>query len=149
MVQELVDKVASKCDSHMNDTTTSRTVKPSQGWRWRKKRQGKSSTQTSVSSSQSQWSLVSGQSPDSENPEHRDRGNHNARARHCCVARKGFDRFEAQRLQRLLRRNRKSCDREILEGKNDRRCNIPVKQLETFFQEEYSEKVINEDHPPD
>ena len=149
MVQALVDKVASKCEFHMDDATTSRPVKPNQGWRWRKKkRHGQNSTQTSVSSSQSQGSPAGQQNPVSENPVQNGRGNHNARARRRQVARKGFDRFEAQRLQRLFRRNRKSCVREILEGKNDHRCNIPVEQIKTFFQEEYSEKVIDVDHPP-
>ena len=77
----------------------------------------------------------------SENSGHR-RGNNGARARRRQVATRRFDGPEAQRLQRLFRRNRKSCVREILNGSEDRRCNILLNTLESYF------SIPHLDNPP-
>ena len=150
VVQELVDKVVSKCEVHMDNQTTSRPVRPTQGFRWRQRgRQGQSTTQTEESASQGQGSPAEQEQSRAENSVRSGGGNHNARARRRKAARQGYDRFEAQRLQRLFRRNRKACVREILEGGKGRRCKIPVDRLTPYFQEEYSEKSIDIDNPPD
>ena len=64
------------------------------------------------------------------------------------LARRRFDGPEAQRLQRLFRRNCKSCVREILNGSEDRRCNIPLNTLESYFRNEYSAVDVDLDNPP-
>ena len=43
---------------------------------------------------------------------------------------------------------RKRCVREILEGENDRRCNIPAADLQTFSNES-SRLHVDVDNPPD
>ena len=44
---------------------------------------------------------------------------------------------EAQRLQKLFQLNCKCCVREVLEGSNNHRCDIPVNDLQAFFRSEY------------
>ena len=84
-----------------------------------------------------------------QNPSNRGGRNHGSRTCRRRAARRRYDGAEAQRLQWLFRRNRKSCVREILEGSNNHRCNIPVDDLETYFRNEYSSVEVDIDHPPE
>ena len=150
VVQALIDRVASKCESCMDSSSTARnrSVNPNQGWRWRKqKRRRENSSQDTAPDSQGGPESPVGPERPSENSGHR-RGNNGARARRRQAARRGFDGPEAQRLQRLFRRNRKSCVREILNGSEDRRCNIPLNTLESYFRNEYSAVDVDLDNPP-
>ena len=72
-----------------------------------------------------------------------------ARNRRHHATRQRYNGPEVQRLQRSFRRNRKQCVREILEGENDRRCNIPSADLQTFFSNESSRSDVHVDNPPD
>ena len=133
-MQALIDQVASKCESCMDSASTARnrSVNPNQGWRWRKQnRRRENSSQDTTPDSQGGPESPVGPERPSENSGHW-RGNNGARARRRQAARRGFDGPEAQRLQRLFRRNRKSCVREILNGSEDRRCNIPLNTLEAI-----------------
>ena len=150
VVQELIGKVATKCESHMDQQSTSRSVNPNQGWRWRQSRSSENPSQ-GRSGSQSNPESSAGTCRPSENSGHRGGNhgrNHGARARRRKAARGRYNGPEAQRLQRLFRRNRKSCVREILNGSKDRRCNIPVEDIQAYFRNESSEVDVDLDNPP-
>ena len=147
VVQALIDKVSATCEKHMAERTTSRTVNPNQGWRWRQRRRGGQSSSQDSSGSPNSQEAPAGTRPPPEIPASSGRG-HAARARRRQAARRRYNGPEAQRLQRLFRRNRKSCVREILEGQNTRRCNIPVEELEAYFRNEYSAEDVDLDNPP-
>ena len=51
-------------------------------------------------------------------------------------------------MQKLFRRNHKRCVREILEGQNTHRCNIPVEELQAYFRNEYSAESVELENPP-
>ena len=162
VVQALTEKIASICESNMDsESTSNRSVNPNQGWRWRQQqRRRENSSQETVSGSQSgPPESAAGPTRPSENSSQRDGshgdqragrrgGNHGGRARRRKAARRRYDGPEAQRLQRLFRRNRKSCVREILNGSDNNRCNIPVDDIEAYFRNEYSAVDVDLDNPP-
>ena len=162
VVQALTEKIASICESNMDsESTSNRSVNPNQGWRWRQQqRRSENSSQETVSGSQSgPPESAAGPTRPSENSSQRDGshgdqragrrgGNHGGRARRRKAARRRYDGPEAQRLQRLFRRNRKSCVREILNGSDNNRCNIPVDDIEAYFRNEYSAVDVDLDTPP-
>ena len=100
-MQALIDQVASKCESCMDlsSTTRNRSVNPNQGWRWRKQKQRREnpSQDTVPDSEGGPESPVVPKRP-SENSGHW-HGNKDARARRRQAARRRFDGPEAQRLQ--------------------------------------------------
>ena len=147
LVGSLVDKVAAMCESNMDAQRTSRPVNPNQGWRWRQQRGNQSRT----APRQPQASGSSDAPPEDRQRGERGRqgGHHGARNRRNHAARQRYNGLEVQRLQRWFRRNRKRCVRGILEGENDRRCNIPVSDLQTFFMNESNRSEVDVDNPPD
>ena len=147
LVGSLVDKVAAMCESNMDAQRTSRPVNPNQGWRWRQQRGNQSRT----APRQPQASGSSDAPPEDRQRGERGRqgGHHGARNRRNHAARQRYNGPEVQRLQRWFRRNRKRCVRGILEGENDRRCNIPVSDLQTFFMNESNRSEVDVDNPPD
>ena len=151
VVQALIEKVTSKCESCMAAQAESRSVNPNQGWRWRQRQRRENSSQEN-SGSQSGTEPPAGPRRAPENSGqpggNHGGGNHGARARRRQRARRRYDGPEVQRLQRLFRRNRKSCVREILNGSDDRRCNIPGDEIEEYFRNEYSAVGVDSDNPP-
>ena len=99
-VQALIDQVASKCESCMDSssTTRNRSVNPNQGWRWRKqKRRRENPSQNTVPDSEGgPESPVVPKRP-SENSGHW-HGNNDARTRRRQAARRCFDGPEAQQM---------------------------------------------------
>ena len=88
VVQALIDRVASKCESCMGSSSTARnrSVNPNQGWRWRKqKRRRENSSQDTTPDSQGGPESPVGPKRPSENSGHR-RGNNSARPRRCQAA---------------------------------------------------------------
>ena len=149
VVQALVDRVSKKCEGLMDNRSTARDrpVNPNQGWWWRQNRGStEHSSQEAVSDPQRGSESAAGSGGASKNP--RPRGSHGARARRRKAARRKHFGPEAQHLQWLFCRNRKSCVREILEGSDTRRCNIPVSELEAYFRNEYSGVELDTSNPP-
>ena len=64
------------------------------------------------------------------------------------LARKQYNGANAQRLQKLFLTNRKACLRELLEGRDSPRCNIPLETLTNHSQKEYAEGLNTLENPP-
>ena len=126
--------MVSKCEVLTNNHTISQPVRP---------------TQIEESASQGQGSPAEQEQSRAKVSVRSGGVNHNTRAYRHKAARQGNDRFKAQPLQRLFRRNRKACVREMLEGGKGCHCKLPVDWLTPYFLEEYSEKSIDIDNPPD
>ena len=151
MVGSLVDRVAAMCESNMDAQTTSRSVDPNQGWRWRQRRQrAEPRGETRQARRPPTPVEASNTAPeDQQEPGRHHGGHHGSRSRRRRATRQRYNGPEVQRVQRSFRRNRKQCVREILEGENGRRCNIPAVELQTFFRNESSGRNVDIENPPD
>ena len=148
MVGSLVDRVAAMCESNMDAQTTSRSVDPNQGWRWQQRRQ-RAEPRGETRQLPTPVEANNTAPEDQQEPGRHRGGHHNSRSRRHRTARQRYNGPEVQRVQRSFRRNRKRCVRDILEGENGHRCNIPAADLQTFFRNESSCTNVDIDNPPD